>query len=255
MPWPHRPALVEGPPGHYVYDRSTRPPAQASARPGACSARARSTRARPAVITRDPADDRPFGPGLRLRAPGLAIAREAPDGHCLMVDKTSSQVEYARRNAELNGIGNVRCDAVGRVSATSASGASTSWSRTFPPRRPRALLPFLPRGLPSAWRQGPTLRRGHLRAAAVRRVRLRGVFRTTTRSSGPQLHGRPRPPRAVRGRPKEFPRGPIGTLAGRGICQAAAPVHRRSVRCRPPPRTPRSWHACVAPLMSRLGCR
>jgi 16S rRNA G1207 methylase RsmC len=38
---------------------------------------------------------------------GLAVAREAPGGHCLMVDKDFVAVEYARQNAARNGIHNV----------------------------------------------------------------------------------------------------------------------------------------------------
>ena len=38
---------------------------------------------------------------------GLAVAREAPSGHCLMVDKDFVAVEYARQNAARNGIHNV----------------------------------------------------------------------------------------------------------------------------------------------------
>ena len=37
---------------------------------------------------------------------GLAIAKTAPQGSCLLVDKDFVAVEYARRNAQLNGIGN-----------------------------------------------------------------------------------------------------------------------------------------------------
>ena len=37
---------------------------------------------------------------------GLAVAKSAPLGSCLMVDKDFVAVEYARRNAELNGVGN-----------------------------------------------------------------------------------------------------------------------------------------------------
>ncbi len=37
---------------------------------------------------------------------GLAIARSAPEGHCLMVDKDFVAVEYANANARRNGIGN-----------------------------------------------------------------------------------------------------------------------------------------------------
>jgi 16S rRNA G1207 methylase RsmC len=38
---------------------------------------------------------------------GLVVAREAPAGSCMMVDKDFVAVEYARRNAALNGLGNV----------------------------------------------------------------------------------------------------------------------------------------------------
>ena len=38
---------------------------------------------------------------------GLSIARNAPQGHCTMVDKDFVAVEYAQRNAKLNGISNV----------------------------------------------------------------------------------------------------------------------------------------------------
>lgn len=37
---------------------------------------------------------------------GLAIAKSAPQGHCTLVDKDFVAVDYARRNAELNGIDN-----------------------------------------------------------------------------------------------------------------------------------------------------
>lgn len=51
--------------------------------------------------------DRAFDLGCGYGPLGLAIAREATRGHCLMVDKDFVAVEYARRNAELNGIRNV----------------------------------------------------------------------------------------------------------------------------------------------------
>ena len=38
---------------------------------------------------------------------GLAIAKSAPQGHCTLVDKDFVAVDYARKNAELNGISNV----------------------------------------------------------------------------------------------------------------------------------------------------
>jgi 16S rRNA (guanine1207-N2)-methyltransferase len=40
---------------------------------------------------------------------GLVFARKAPGGHCTLVDKDFVAVEYSRRNADLNGIGNVEC--------------------------------------------------------------------------------------------------------------------------------------------------
>jgi 16S rRNA (guanine1207-N2)-methyltransferase len=40
---------------------------------------------------------------------GLAFARKARDGHCTLVDKDFVAVEYSRRNAQLNGLGNVDC--------------------------------------------------------------------------------------------------------------------------------------------------
>lgn len=38
---------------------------------------------------------------------GITIAREAPAGHCVMVDKDFVAVEFARRNAAINGVHNV----------------------------------------------------------------------------------------------------------------------------------------------------
>ncbi|WP_456372901.1 class I SAM-dependent methyltransferase [Thiolapillus sp.] len=38
---------------------------------------------------------------------GLAIAKSAPQGHCTLVDKDFVAIEYARKNARLNGISNV----------------------------------------------------------------------------------------------------------------------------------------------------
>jgi 16S rRNA G1207 methylase RsmC len=52
-------------------------------------------------------DDRALDLGCGYGPLGLAIARAAPQGHCVMVDKDFVAVEYARRNAERNGIGNV----------------------------------------------------------------------------------------------------------------------------------------------------
>jgi 16S rRNA G1207 methylase RsmC len=51
-------------------------------------------------------DDNAFDLGCGYGPIGLAIAREATAGHCLMVDKDFVAVEYARANAERNGIRN-----------------------------------------------------------------------------------------------------------------------------------------------------
>ncbi|MCU0766543.1 MAG: methyltransferase [Gammaproteobacteria bacterium] len=51
--------------------------------------------------------DRAFDLGCGYGPLGLAIARDAPQGGCLMVDKDFVAVEYARRNATLNHIDNV----------------------------------------------------------------------------------------------------------------------------------------------------
>ena len=50
--------------------------------------------------------DRALDLGCGYGALGLAIARSAPLGHCLMVDKDFVAVEYARRNAEINRVTN-----------------------------------------------------------------------------------------------------------------------------------------------------
>jgi 16S rRNA G1207 methylase RsmC len=52
-------------------------------------------------------DERALDLGCGYGPLGLAIARAAPGGHCTLVDKDFVAVEYARRNADLNGIGNV----------------------------------------------------------------------------------------------------------------------------------------------------
>jgi len=52
-----------------------------------------------------PADDC-FDLGCGYGPIGLCMARLAPQGRTLMVDKDFMAVEYARRNAQLNGIGN-----------------------------------------------------------------------------------------------------------------------------------------------------
>jgi 16S rRNA G1207 methylase RsmC len=52
-------------------------------------------------------DERALDLGCGYGPLGLAIARAAPQGHCVMVDKDFVAVEYARRNAERNGIRNV----------------------------------------------------------------------------------------------------------------------------------------------------
>jgi 16S rRNA G1207 methylase RsmC len=51
-------------------------------------------------------DERALDLGCGYGALGLAIARSAPQGQCLMVDKDFVAVEYARRNAEINQIDN-----------------------------------------------------------------------------------------------------------------------------------------------------
>lgn len=40
---------------------------------------------------------------------GLTLARQVPQGHCLLVDKDFVAVEFARRNAVLNGLERVEC--------------------------------------------------------------------------------------------------------------------------------------------------
>ncbi len=51
-------------------------------------------------------DDRALDLGCGYGPIGLSIAREARDGHCTMVDKDFVAVEYAGRNATINGIHN-----------------------------------------------------------------------------------------------------------------------------------------------------
>jgi len=51
-------------------------------------------------------DDRAIDLGCGYGPLGLAIARSAPQGSCLMVDKDFVAVEYANANAQRNGIGN-----------------------------------------------------------------------------------------------------------------------------------------------------
>jgi 16S rRNA G1207 methylase RsmC len=51
-------------------------------------------------------DDRAIDLGCGYGPLGLAIARSAPQGHCLMVDKDFVAVEYANANARRNGISN-----------------------------------------------------------------------------------------------------------------------------------------------------
>jgi len=51
--------------------------------------------------------DRAIDLGCGYGPLGLAIARSAPAGHCVLVDKDFVAVEYARGNAERNGIRNV----------------------------------------------------------------------------------------------------------------------------------------------------
>lgn len=52
-------------------------------------------------------DDRAIDLGCGYGPLGLAIAKSAPQGHCTLVDKDFVAVEYAKKNAELNGIHNV----------------------------------------------------------------------------------------------------------------------------------------------------
>ncbi len=54
-------------------------------------------------------DDHCLDLGCGYGVLGLTIARCAPRGHSLLVDKDFVAVEYARKNAELNGIDNVDC--------------------------------------------------------------------------------------------------------------------------------------------------
>jgi len=51
-------------------------------------------------------DDRAIDLGCGYGPLGIAIARSAPQGHCLMVDKDFVAVEYANANARRNGVSN-----------------------------------------------------------------------------------------------------------------------------------------------------
>jgi 16S rRNA G1207 methylase RsmC len=51
-------------------------------------------------------DDRVIDLGCGYGPLGIAIARSAPQGHCLMVDKDFVAVEYANANARRNGVTN-----------------------------------------------------------------------------------------------------------------------------------------------------
>lgn len=51
-------------------------------------------------------DDQVIDLGCGYGPLGLAIARSAPEGHCVMVDKDFVAVDYARKNAKLNHIQN-----------------------------------------------------------------------------------------------------------------------------------------------------
>lgn len=53
-------------------------------------------------------DDDVFDLGCGYGPIGLTLARQAPEGQTLMVDKDFMAVEYANRNAELNGIENAK---------------------------------------------------------------------------------------------------------------------------------------------------
>lgn len=53
-------------------------------------------------------DDRAIDLGCGYGPIGLSIARNAPQGHCLMVDKDFVAVEYANNNAKRNGISNAQ---------------------------------------------------------------------------------------------------------------------------------------------------
>lgn len=52
-------------------------------------------------------DERALDLGCGYGPLGLTIARKAPQGHCTLVDKDFVAVEYASKNAQLNGINNV----------------------------------------------------------------------------------------------------------------------------------------------------
>ena len=51
-------------------------------------------------------DDRVIDLGCGYGPLGIAIARSAPQGHCLMVDKDFVAVDYANANAQRNGVAN-----------------------------------------------------------------------------------------------------------------------------------------------------
>ncbi len=52
-------------------------------------------------------DERAIDLGCGYGPLGLAIAREAPEGGCVLIDKDFVAVDYSRKNAERNGIANV----------------------------------------------------------------------------------------------------------------------------------------------------
>jgi 16S rRNA (guanine1207-N2)-methyltransferase len=72
------------------------------------------------------ATDRCLDLGCGYGPIGLTFARKAHQGHCTLVDKDFVAVEYSRRNAELNGLGECRLSAEQRLRSDYRTAVSTS---------------------------------------------------------------------------------------------------------------------------------
>ena len=120
-------------------------------------------------------DDRAIDLGCGYGPLGLAIARSAPDGNCLMVDRGFVAVQYANANARRNRVDNAEAmlsDGLRHVPERTFTLAVTN----LPAKDGKNGLPVFQRYLrtPRAWR--PVLRRRHQRPAAVRARAFKGVF-------------------------------------------------------------------------------
>lgn len=142
-------------------------------------------------------DDRAIDLGCGYGPLGLAIARSASQGSCLMVDKDFVAVDYANANAKRNRIPNasaILSDGLNQVPEQTFTLAVTN----LPAKTSKEHYYLFQRHTRPPGTQRPVLRGRNQRPAPVHRTRLRrGVRQPQQDQAGPPVHGRHGAPRGL----------------------------------------------------------